>query len=125
MRVNVKSKQNDMIMLTIGMIVKNEEKVLRRCLTSLQPLMNEIRCELIIADTGSTDSTVEIAKEFTSNVFHFEWIDDFAAARNSTLEKAKGKWFMFLDADEYLDDDISEILHFFKSPELYNGKKLY
>ena len=64
MRVNVKSKQNDMIMLTIGMIVKNEEKVLRRCLTSLQPLMNEIRCELIIADTGSTDSTVEIAKEF-------------------------------------------------------------
>lgn len=107
------------IILSIGMIVKNEEKVLERCLKSLQPLMKAIPSELIIADTGSTDSTVEIAKKYTDNVFHFEWINDFAAARNSTLEKAKGKWYFFLDADEYLDEDIHEIIEFFKIPELY------
>jgi len=111
------------ILLSIGMIVKNEEKVLRRCLESLQPLMKAVKSELIIADTGSTDSTISIAKEFTDNVFHFEWIKDFAAARNSTLEKAKGKWFFFLDADEYLDDDIGEMVHFFSLPDLYNKYK--
>ena len=111
------------IILSIGMIVKNEEKVLGRCLESLQPLMKQIPSELIIADTGSTDSTVEIARKYTDNVFHFEWINDFAAARNSTLEKARGQWFLFIDADEYLDDDIGEIVHFFNIPELRSKYK--
>lgn len=122
MKANIKksgsSSDKGGIILSIGMIVKNEERVLRRCLESLQPLMKAIPSELIIADTGSTDSTVEIAKEFTDNVFHFEWINDFAAARNSTLERAKGQWFLFVDADEYLDEDIGEMVHFFKIPEL-------
>ena len=111
------------ILLSIGMIVKNEEKVLERCLKSMQPLMKALPCELIIADTGSTDSTVEIAKKYTDNVFYFEWINDFAAARNSTLEKAKGLWYMFIDADEYFDEDIGEMIHFFNIPELYNKYK--
>ena len=118
----VNEKNNDII-LSIGMIVKNEEKVLERCLKSLQPLMAAIPSELIIADTGSEDSTVEIAKKYTDNVYHFEWINDFAAARNSTLERAKGKWYFYLDADEYLDEDIHEIVGFFKIPELYNHYK--
>lgn len=120
MKAHTAEKLEKEIILSIGMIVKNEEKVLERCLKSLQPLMKAIPSELIIADTGSTDSTVEIAKKYTDNVFHFEWINDFAAARNSTLEKAKGKWYFFLDADEYLDDDIHEIVGFFKIPDLYN-----
>ena len=128
MKVNTKKEskictEDGGIILSIGMIVKNEEKVLRRCLDSLKPLMEQISCELIIADTGSTDSTVEIAKEYTDNVFHFEWINDFAAARNSTLEKAKGQWYMFIDADEYLDEDIGEMVHFFKIPELRSKYK--
>ncbi len=123
MKAHTVEKQEKDIILSIGMIVKNEEKVLERCLKSLQPLMKAIPCELIIADTGSTDSTVEIAKKYTDNVFHFEWINDFAAARNSTLEKAKGKWYFFLDADEYLDEDIHEIIEFFEIPELYNHYK--
>lgn len=118
--VNDKSSK---ILLSIGLIVKNEEKVLGRCLESLKPLMAAVSSELIIADTGSTDSTVEIAKKYTDNVFHFEWINDFAAARNSTLEKAKGQWFMFIDADEYLDDDIGEMVHFFNIPELCSKYK--
>lgn len=119
----INNTDDSQIILSIGMIVKNEEKVLRRCLESLQPLMAEIPSELIIADTGSTDSTFDIAKEFTDNVFHFEWIDDFSAARNSTLDKARGIWYMFVDADEYLDKDIHEIVEFFKIPELYNHYK--
>ena len=104
------------MVLSIGMIVKNEEKYLEKCLTALQPILNELDSELIIADTGSTDNTVEIAKKFTDNVFHFEWINDFSAARNSTLEKAQGEWFMFIDADE-IAKDCSDIIRFFKSGE--------
>ncbi|MEG1165497.1 MAG: glycosyltransferase, partial [Oscillospiraceae bacterium] len=51
--------------LSIGMIVKNEEKYLRSCLTALMPLLKQVDSELIIVDTGSTDSTLSIAKEFT------------------------------------------------------------
>ncbi len=104
------------MVLSIGMIVKNEEKYLERCLAALQPILNELDSELIIADTGSTDRTVEIAKKFTDNVFHFEWINDFAAARNFTLKKARGEWYMFIDADE-IAQDCSNIIKFFKSGE--------
>ncbi len=104
------------MVLSIGMIVKNEEKYLEKCLTALKPILENVDSELIIADTGSTDKTVEIAKKFTDNVFYFEWINDFAAARNSTLERAKGEWFMFIDADE-IAQDCSDIIHFFNSGE--------
>lgn len=102
--------------LSIGMIVKNEEKYLEQCLTALKPILENVDSELIIADTGSTDRTVEIAKQFTDNVFHFEWINDFAAARNSTLDKAKGEWYMFIDADEIIKDP-TELIEFFNSGE--------
>lgn len=107
------------MLLSIGMIVKNEEKYLERCLTALKPILDNVDSELIIADTGSTDGTVEIAKKFTDNVFHFEWINDFAAARNSTLDKAQGEWYMFIDADEFLVD-CTEIIEFFNSGEYKN-----
>lgn len=104
------------MLLSIGMIVKNEEKYLERCLTALKPILDELDSELIIADTGSTDNTVEIAKRFTENVYHFEWVNDFAAARNSTIERASGDWYMFIDADEILQD-CKELIRFFKSGE--------
>ena len=104
------------MILTIGMIVKNEEKYLRQCLEAIVPILRQVDSELIIADTGSTDSTVEIAKAFTENVFHFEWCDDFSAARNATLERARGEWYMSLDADEIFED-VSEIIKLFNSGE--------
>lgn len=104
------------MVLSIGMIVKNEEKYLERCLTALQPILKKIDSELIIADTGSTDNTVEIAKKFTDKVYFFEWINDFSAARNFTLEKSRGDWFMYIDADEILQD-CSGIIDFFKNGE--------
>lgn len=100
----MKAKLPEGIKLSIGMIVKNEERHIRNCLEALKPLREQVKCELIIADTGSTDRTFEIAQEYTDQVFHFEWCDDFSAARNATLDRAQGEWFMFLDADEYLKD---------------------
>lgn len=104
------------MLLSIGMIVKNEEKYLPKCLEGLKAILDNVDSELIIADTGSADSTVDIAKRYTDNVFYFEWCDDFSAARNATLEKSKGKWFMFIDADEIITD-ASEIISFFNSGE--------
>ncbi len=104
------------MILSIGMIVKNEEKYLEQCLTAMKPLLEKVESELIIADTGSTDNTVEIARKFTDNVYHFEWINDFSAARNSTLKKAKGEWYMFIDADEILKN-CDDIIRFFNSGE--------
>ncbi len=118
MKSNLKTKKDNDIILSIGMIVKNEEKHLDKCLSALQKLRDNISNELIIVDTGSTDRTKEIALKYTDKVYDFEWINDFSAARNFGLKKACGKWFMFLDADEYLDEDCSEIVNFFNMPEL-------
>ncbi|QSX07162.1 glycosyltransferase family 2 protein [Sedimentibacter sp. zth1] len=104
------------MLLSIGMIVKNEEKYLDECLKSLNPILESIESELIIVDTGSTDNTIEIAKKYTNNLYTFEWCNDFSAARNKSLELAKGKYYMYLDADEILQDS-SEIINLFKTNE--------
>lgn len=80
------------------MIVKNEEKNLRRSLQSLQGVADEI----IVVDTGSTDRSAEIAREYQARVFFFPWIDDFAAARNFSIQKAVSDWILIIDADEEL-----------------------
>ena len=88
------------------MIVKDEEAVLERALHSVQSIVDEI----IIVDTGSTDKTIEIAKKFTDKVFHFEWINDFSAARNFSLKQATKDWILIIDADEMLTEkEIKEI----------------
>jgi len=104
------------MLLTIGMIVKNEEKMLGRCLEALKPIFESISSELIIVDTGSTDGTVEIAKKYTDKVLFYEWTNDFAAARNVGLRQAQGEWFMAVDADEIFIS-CDDIISFFKSGE--------
>ncbi|HMM06479.1 MAG TPA: glycosyltransferase family 2 protein [Clostridiales bacterium] len=83
---------------SLCMIVKNEEKNLERCLSSVGDLMDE----MIIVDTGSTDRTKEIAHQYTDRVFDFEWIDDFAAARNFSFAKATMDYIIWLDGDDVL-----------------------
>ena len=102
------------MLLTIGMIVKNEEKYLDQCLKCIIPILDNVDSELIITDTGSTDNTIEIARKYTDKVFYFDWIDDFAAARNYGLKKAHGEWFMFLDADEFFEN-CDDIISFFST----------
>jgi tetratricopeptide (TPR) repeat protein len=84
--------------LSVCMIVKNEERFLGQCLASVK----DIADELIVIDTGSTDRTMQIAREHGAQVGHFEWCNDFAAARNASIAPATGDWILFLDADEEL-----------------------
>lgn len=85
-----------MATISLCMIVRDEETVLRRCLASVCDAVDEI----IIVDTGSTDKTMEIAAEFTDKIYRFLWIDDFAAARNFAFSKATCDYQMWLDADD-------------------------
>ena len=82
------------------MIVKNEEQNIRQALSWGKGVVYE----QIVVDTGSTDNTVQIAEEMGAKVFHFEWCDDFSAAKNYAIEQASGDWIAFLDADEYFSE---------------------
>lgn len=90
--------------ISVCMIVKNEEKVLARCLDSLAGLYEE----LIIVDTGSTDSTKQIAARYTDKIYDFEWINDFSAARNFAFSHATSDYIYSADADEVLDEKNRE-----------------
>lgn len=89
-----------MITISLCMIVKNEEKILERCLSCVADLMDEI----IIVDTGSTDRTKEIAAKYTDKIYDFEWVFDFSAARNYAFSKATGDYIYSADADEVIDE---------------------
>jgi glycosyltransferase involved in cell wall biosynthesis len=78
------------------LIVRDEEKFLDGCLTSMHGLIDEI----VVVDTGSRDRTKQIAHSHGVNVFDFAWCDDFSAARNFALDRAHGEWILYIDADE-------------------------
>ena len=82
-----------MITISLCMIVKNEERILSRCLDSVKDLVDEI----IIVDTGSTDATKRIAAEYTDKIYDFAWIDDFSAARNFAFSKASKEYIYSAD----------------------------
>ena len=107
-------------LLSIGMIFKNEARCLERCLQSLEPLRQAIPCELVMADTGAEDGSREIAERYADEVFDFPWIDDFAAARNAVMDRCSGKWYLTIDCDEWLDEDISELTAFLNSAKKVN-----
>ncbi len=94
-----------MITISLCMIVKNEEDVIERCLKCAK----EIADEIIIVDTGSTDSTVEIASRYTNQIYYFDWVDDFSKARNYSFSKATKDYIMWLDADDIiLEKDLMQ-----------------
>ena len=94
------------ISLSLCMIVRDEEKTLKRCLDSVKSFINEI----IIVDTGSKDKTKEIAKSFNSKIYDFKWINDFSAARNFAFSKATSDYIMWLDGDDFInEEDINKI----------------
>lgn len=87
-----------MITISLCMIVKNEEKVITRCLNSVKDIVDEI----IIVDTGSTDNTKKLISTFTDKIYDFQWIDDFSAARNYSYSKATMDYILWLDADDVI-----------------------
>lgn len=90
--------------LGVALIVKNEAEVIRACLDSIKGAD-----EIYIADTGSTDDTVNICKKYTKHVYHFKWCDDFAAARNFILDKCDTDVVFSIDADEVLLTPVEKI----------------
>lgn len=89
-----------MIRITACVIVRNEEKNLPRWLACMSRLADE----MVVVDTGSTDRTVELAKAAGARLFSFPWCNDFAAAKNYAIDRAKGRWILLLDADEYWEE---------------------
>ena len=106
--------------LTVCMIVRNEERFLEQCLQSVQPIASQT----VILDTGSTDATVDIARRFGAEIHHFEWCENFATARNVSLQYAREDWILTLDADEELPpDSILELQRLMADPQ-YIGYRI-
>ena len=92
--------------LSACLIVRNESYCLARCLDSLVGVVDEI----ILVDTGSTDQTLEIARRYTDKIYHHDWQDDFATARNQSLMHASGDWILIIDADEALPAKTARLI---------------
>ncbi|HSQ41736.1 MAG TPA: glycosyltransferase [Fibrobacteraceae bacterium] len=107
------------VQLSVVLIVKNEEDHLGACLESIRGLWDD----LVVVDTGSTDRTIEIAHAAGARVVEFSWIGDFSAARNRSLEEARGQWILWLDADDIvLPVDRTRIYNLVSAP---NADKAY
>ncbi len=92
--------------ISVCIIAKNEEKHIEKCLKAIMPYGFEI----IVIDTGSTDRTKEIAAKYADKVLDYTWTNDFAAARNFSLEQATNDYVLILDCDEVVTKlDMEEI----------------
>ncbi len=103
------------VSLCLCMIVKDEEAFLRKCIESVREIVDEI----VVADTGSTDNTVQQARELGADVYPYAWEESFALARNFAISKAKSDWLLLLDADETIDRaDHEALLSFIRTTKL-------
>lgn len=93
------------ISVSAALIVRDESAFIEGCLASLTGLVDEI----VLVDTGSSDDTLEKACRFPIELYSFDWCDDFSAARNFALDRARGDWILYIDADERLEvPDLAE-----------------
>ncbi|WP_430079454.1 glycosyltransferase [Paraclostridium bifermentans] len=100
------------------MIVKNEEKNIKRCLDSIESIADEI----IIVDTGSNDETLNICSNYNAKVINHKWNNDFSEARNVSLEYATKDYILFLDADEEISkEDLEKLKALLSSKKLAEG----
>lgn len=99
-------------LVSLSMIVRDEEQNLAACLSPVTHLFDEI----VIVDTGSRDRTKEVARRFTPHVYDFPWCDDFSAARNESLRHVTGDWVFWLDADDRMDgQNLAKLKRVFES----------
>ena len=101
--------------LSVAIIFKNEIGCLERCLRSIQPLKERVSCEIVMADTGSTDGSRGVAEKYADILFDFPWIDDFSAARNAVFGRCSGRWALVMDCDEWLDPSLDELVDFLRA----------
>lgn len=110
-------------LVTISMLVSNRIDTVEKCFESFRPLLEQIPSEFIAVDTvgdEKSDGSIDVARKYADKIVHFEWCDDFAAARNAGLKEARGKWLIYLDDDEWFDD-AGPLIDFFSKPELYEN----
>ena len=110
-------------LVTISMLVSNRIDTVEKCFESFRPLLEQIPSEFIAVDTvgdEKSDGSIDVARKYADKIVHFEWCDDFAAARNAGLKEARGKWLIYLDDDEWFDD-VGPLIDFFSKPELYEN----
>lgn len=106
-------------LLTISLLISNRPDTVPRCLDSLRLIMDKIPSELILIDTSKSDEIHELLLTYTEYVYNFDWCNDFAKARNEGLKRAKGKWFLYMDDDEWFVD-VEQIVTFFQSGQYKN-----
>ncbi|WP_291649682.1 glycosyltransferase [Clostridium sp.] len=106
--------------LSVCIIARNEETNLTRCLKSIKSIADEI----ILIDTGSTDSTTNIAQEFNAKIIKFPWNNNFSSVRNKALEVASKDWILCIDCDESLDTTQVSKLKNILNDSLYLGFRL-
>lgn len=111
-----------MLLLSICIITKNEDKKLKKCLSSLCSFFEVDKdVEIVVVDTGSDDNSIETAKKAGAKVFCFTWENDFSKARNFAISKASNNWILMVDTDEYLEYvDKNELNRFMMA----DGKRL-
>lgn len=102
-----------MATLSICLICKNEESCIGEALQSIDSVADEI----IVVDTGSTDGTLQIAKNFTNCIYTYPWCDDFSKARNFALQQATMEWVLVIDCDEILEPIAKESIQFYLSKQ--------
>ena len=96
-----------MLKISLAMIIKNEEKYIEKCLTNVSDLVDEI----VIVDTGSTDSTLDILRNYPDIfIYHYRWDNNFASARNFAIDKCIGDYILVLDADEHISEGSRKVL---------------
>ena len=102
--------------ISICIIAKNEEKNMDTFLSRIMEHTKGYPVEVLIADTGSTDKTLDIIAKYPVKLTHFDWINDFSAARNFTLKQASNDWILVLDCDEYIEElDMNGLQTFIKN----------
>jgi tetratricopeptide (TPR) repeat protein len=89
-------RSSNVPLLSAALIVRDEERYIEDCLRSVRDIADEV----VVVDTGSTDRTPEIARAAGARTYFVSWRDDFAAARNAALERCRGEWILYIDADE-------------------------
>lgn len=106
--------------LALHIIARNSEESLKRTLDSVEDLFEQI----IVVDTGSEDRTIEVAKSYGAEVYEFEWIDDFSAARNFALCQVTCDWAMWLDTGDVIKPESLEQFKKLKTTDLYNSNQI-